>query len=99
MCMQFLEDHRNQHITDKNRSFEAIYLRSDQGGGHNVFSLKTKQVCNVARVIESPMPQSAIDTVENMAEKEGVPDGITFSDSNNYQVLDDFEFQIGRAHV
>ena len=78
--------------TDKKRSFEAVYLRSDQGGGHNVFSLKTKQVCNVGRVIESPMPQSAIDNIENMAEREGVPDGITFGDSNNYQVLDDFEF-------
>lgn len=37
------------------------------------------------------MPQSAINTVENVAHKESVPDGIIFGVSRNYQVLDHFK--------
>ena len=76
---------------DKKRSFEVLYLRLNQGGGHSVLTLITKQVSNVGQVEKTPMPQSAIDLVENMADKEGVPNGIIFGDSNNYQVLDDFK--------
>lgn len=77
--------------TNKKRSFEALYLRPGQGGGHNMFSLKTKQVSNVERVEEIPIPKSVIKLIEGMAEKEGVLTGIVFGDSHNYQVLDDFK--------
>ena len=58
--------------TDKPRTIEGLYLGPDDNGtGHHIFKLNTKQPINVPRITKAPMTQSIIDLVNNMGKEEG----------------------------
>ena len=76
--------------TEEEQTVDALYLgRSDNGSGHKVFKLSTKEPISVNRVTVIPTPQDIIDLVNRMGEKEHQPDGIQFSDMHgNITILD-----------
>ena len=83
--------------TDKLRSFEALYLRpNDGGGGHFVYNINTKQRNSVPRVIGIegkgiPMTDAIIKTINDQGEHENQPDGLIFGDINNHTTILDLE--------
>jgi hypothetical protein len=79
-------------ITSTLRAWPTFYLlpRADNGSGHIVFKLNTKQPVSVNRVDTIPTTEAIIDTVNGIAEQEGQPEGIEFSDMNGGITLQDF---------
>ena len=58
--------------TDIPRTTEGLYLgTNDNGTGHYIFKLETKKKISVPRVTVAPLPDSVINHVNEMAEKEG----------------------------
>ena len=77
--------------TGKERSVDALYIgRADNGSGHTVFKLSTKQVVSVNRVKVISPTVDHIKFVEDMAEAEGQPEGLEFADINGKITLEDF---------
>jgi hypothetical protein len=77
--------------TQQERSVDVLYIgRADNGSGHIVFKLNTKQPVSVNRVDTIPTTEAIIDTVNGIAEQEGQPEGIEFSDMNGGITLQDF---------
>ena len=67
--------------TGKSRTVDALYLQpNDNGSGHWVFKLKTKEAILVVRVTPSPMSESIIDLVNSMGTEEGEVKGVEFRD-------------------
>jgi hypothetical protein len=85
------------NVTDKPRSFEALYLRpNDGGGGHFVYNINTKQRNSVPRVIGEegkgiPMTDAIIKTISEQGSYENQPEGIIFGDMNNLTTILDLE--------
>ena len=76
--------------TVQERSIDALYIgRADNGSGHTVFKLKTKQVVSVNRVVTIPTSQSNIQAVNDIGEQERQPEGIEFSDINGRITIHD----------
>ena len=82
---------------DKMRTFDALYLRpNDGGGGHFVYNIHTMQRNSVHRVIginkrPIPMTQITVDLINQQAKQEQQPDGIVFGDIDGVTTLNDFE--------
>jgi hypothetical protein len=77
--------------TDQERSVDALYLgRADNGSGHVVFKLSTKQPVSVNRVTVIPTNEATIKTVNDIGEQESQPECIEFSDLNGRITLQDF---------
>ena len=77
--------------TDQERSIDALYIgRADNGSGHSVFKLSTKQVVSVNRVVIIPTSEATITAVNHIGNEEGQPEGLEFSDMNGKITLDDF---------
>jgi hypothetical protein len=77
--------------TDQERSIDALYIgRADNGSGHVVFKLNTKQPVSVNRVDIIPTTDAIIETVNNIGEQEEQPEGIEFSNINGEITLQDF---------
>ncbi|OEU05741.1 hypothetical protein FRACYDRAFT_258465 [Fragilariopsis cylindrus CCMP1102] len=77
--------------TDQERSIDALYIgRADNGSGHSVFKLSTKQVVSVNRVVIIPTSEATITAVNHIGSEEGQPEGLEFSDMNGKITLDDF---------
>ena len=67
--------------TGKEQTVDALYLgSSDQGSGHNVFKLSTKQNISDRKVTLIPMTAYIIERVNIMGKEEGEPDGLEFTD-------------------
>ena len=67
--------------TGKERAFFALYVGPrDNGTGHEVIKLSTKQRVNTPKCIPKPMTQDIIDVVNLLGEEEGLQDGIQFLD-------------------
>jgi hypothetical protein len=64
--------------------------RADNGSGHVVFKLNTKQPVSVNRITPIPTTDAIIETVNNIGEQENQPEGIEFSDMNGRITLQDF---------
>jgi hypothetical protein len=85
------------NVTDRPRSFEALYLRpNDGGGGHFVYNIITKQRNSVPRVVGEegkgiPMTDAIIRTINDQGSYENQPDGIVFGDMNNLTTILDLE--------
>ena len=79
-----------QYSTEEERTVDALYLgHADDGSGHEVFKLSTKERISVNKVTVLSTPQAFIDLVNMMGEKENQPDGIQFSDMHgNTTILD-----------
>jgi hypothetical protein len=77
--------------TAEERSIDALYIgRADNGSGHIVFKLSTKQPVSVNRVTVIPPTTDHIKFVNDMADAENQPEGIEFADINGKVTLDDF---------
>jgi hypothetical protein len=77
--------------TDQERSIDALYIgRADNGSGHVVFKLNTKQPVSVNRVDIIPTTEAVINTVNDIGEQEEQPEGIEFSDMHGGITLQDF---------
>ena len=88
---QYVQAHvGGTNSTEEERTVDALYLgRSDNGSGHEVFKISTKEPISVNRVTVMPAPQDIIDLMNRMGEKEHQPDGIQFSDMHgNITILD-----------
>jgi hypothetical protein len=82
--------------TDEERSADSLYIgRADNGSGHIVFKLNTKQPVSVNRVTPIPTTDVIINTVNNIGEQEKQPEGIEFSDMHGKITLQDFAEDIG----
>jgi hypothetical protein len=82
--------------TEQERSIDSLYIgRADNGSGHVVFKLNTKQPVSVNRVTIIPTTDAIIKTVNDMAEQEQQPEGIEFSDMNGGITLQDFAEGVG----
>jgi hypothetical protein len=89
---QYVQGHTGgTNSTDKERSIDSLYIgRADNGSGHQVFKLNTKQPVSVNRVTIIPTSEATIQTVNDIGEQEQQPDGIEFSDINGRITLQDF---------
>jgi hypothetical protein len=89
---QYVQGHTGgTNSTDEERSVDALYIgRADNGSGHEVFKLNTKQPVSVNRVTVIPTSNANIDTVNNIGEQDNQPEGIQFSDMHGGITLQDF---------
>jgi hypothetical protein len=89
---QYVQGHTGgTNSTDQERSIDALYIgRADNGSGHVVFKLNTKQPVFVNRVDIIPTTDTIIETVNNIGEQEEQPEGIEFSNINGEITLQDF---------
>jgi hypothetical protein len=77
--------------TDQERSIGALYIgRADNGSGHVVFKLNTKQPVSVNCVTIIPTSEANMKTVNDIGEQERQPEGIEFLDLNGRITLQDF---------
>jgi hypothetical protein len=89
---QYVQGHTGgTNDTDKERSVDSLYIgRADNGSGHVVFKLNTKQPISVNRVTIIPTTEATIKTVNDIGEQENQPEGIEFSDMHGRITLQDF---------
>jgi hypothetical protein len=89
---QYVQGHTGgTNSTDQERSIDSLYIgRADNGSGHEVFKLNTKQVVSVNRVTVIPTSEAAIKIINDIGEQENQPEGIEFSDMNGRITLQDF---------
>jgi hypothetical protein len=89
---QYVQGHTGgTNDTGKERSIDSLYLgRADNGSGHEVYKLSTKQLVSVNRITSIPTTDDMINTVNNIAEQEAQPEGIEFSDMHGKITLQDF---------
>ena len=89
---QYVQGHTGgSNDTDEERSIDALYIgRADNGSGHMVFKLNTKQPVSVNRVTIIPTSDATIKTINDIGEQENQPEGIEFSDLNGRVTLQDF---------
>jgi hypothetical protein len=89
---QYVQGHIGRtNSTDIERPIDAIYNgRADNGSGHSVFKLNTKQVVSVSRVTEIFTSEATKKIVNDNGEGKGQPEGIEFSDMNGHITLQDF---------
>jgi hypothetical protein len=77
--------------TCKERSVDPLYIgQADNGSGHVVFKLSTKQPVSVNRVTVITPTADHIKFVNDMAEAENQPEGLEFADINGKVTLEDF---------
>jgi hypothetical protein len=88
---QYVQGHTGgSNNTGEERSIDSLYIgRADNGSGHEVFKLSTKQPVSVNRVTIIPTNEATIKTVNNIGEGENQPEGIEFSDLNGRVTLED----------
>jgi hypothetical protein len=68
-----------------------LYIgRADNGSGHVMFKLNTKQPISVNQVTVIPTTEAYTETVNNIGEQEDQPEGIQFSDMHGRITLQDF---------
>ena len=74
------------------RNFDALYLspRSD-GHGHRVMKIATLQPCNVHWVIDAPIHDAVIKSINHAGSQEKQPEGLQFTDASGNQTMDDFK--------
>jgi hypothetical protein len=89
---QYVQGHTGgTNSTDQERSVGSLYIGcADNGSGHVVFKLNTKQPISVNRVTVIPTTEATIETVNNIGEQEDQPEGIQFSDMHGRITLQDF---------
>jgi hypothetical protein len=89
---QYVQGHTGgNNDTGKERSVDALYIgRADNGSGHVVFKLSTKQRLSVNRVTAITPTADHIKLVEDIAEAENQPEGLEFANINGKVTLDDF---------
>jgi hypothetical protein len=89
---QYVQGHtRGSNDTDVERSINALYIgRADNGSGHEVFKLNTKQPVSVNRVTIIPTTDAIINTVNHIGEQENQLEGMEFSGINGRITLQDF---------
>jgi hypothetical protein len=89
---QYLQGHTGRtNSTKDERSIDALYLgRSDNGSGHSVFKLSTKQVVYINRITEIPTSEATKKIINDIGDEEKQPEGIEFSDINGRITLQDF---------
>ena len=88
---QYVQGHvGGSNDVEEERSIDALYLgRADNGSGHEVFKLSTKERVSVNRVTVLPIPETIIDLVNRMGEKENQVDNFVFSDMHgNITIMD-----------
>jgi hypothetical protein len=90
--VQYFQGHTGgTNSTGKERSVDSLYIgRADNGSGHVVFKLNTKQPVSVNRVTIIPTTEATIKTVNDIGEQEDQPEGIHFSDMHGRITLQDF---------
>ena len=87
----------SSNSVEKMRTFEALYLRpNDGGGGHFVYNISTKQINSVPRVIglagkAIPMINEIIKTINDQGTNENQPEGLVFGDRNDLTTILDLE--------
>ncbi|OEU06188.1 hypothetical protein FRACYDRAFT_255934, partial [Fragilariopsis cylindrus CCMP1102] len=80
--------------TVQERSIDALYIgRADNGSGHTVFKLKTKQVVSVNRVVTIPTSQSNIQAVNDIELRY-----MTFADNDDDSNASDDDFKIDEEY-
>ena len=89
---QYVQGHTGgSNDTGQERSIDSLYIgRADNGSGHVVFKLSTKQPVSVNRVTIIPTNDAMINAVNDVGEQECQPEGIEFSDINGRITLEDF---------
>jgi hypothetical protein len=89
---QYVQGHTGgSNDTGEERSIDSLYIgRADNGSGHTVFKLSTKQPVSVNRVTVIPTNDATIKVVNDIGEQESQPEGIEFSDINGRITLQDF---------
>ena len=67
--------------TNQARTLDCVYLRPlrDSSGGHELLHLASKKVITRQEAKPIPVPESIIESVEGLAEKQGVK-GLKFQD-------------------
>jgi hypothetical protein len=77
---QYIQGHTGgTNSTDQERSIDSLYIgRADNGSGHEVFKLSTKQPVSVNRVTIISTNDTVIKTVNDIGEQKKQPEGIVF---------------------
>ena len=72
------------------RAFFALYIGpNDSGTGHQIFKLATKQLVTTPKCKPKPMPEDAVEVVNNIGKQEGILDGIQFHNIYHESTLSD----------
>jgi hypothetical protein len=89
---QYVQGHTGgNNDTGKECSVDALYIgRADNGSGHVIFKLSTKQQVSVNRVTAITPTANHIKLVEDIAKAENQPEGLEFANINGKVTLDDF---------
>ena len=76
--------------TTYSRAFFALYMGpNDSGSGHIVFKLSTKQLVTTPKCKLKPMAEDIAVVVNEIGEREGIPDGIQFHNIHYESTLSD----------
>jgi hypothetical protein len=89
---QYVQGHTGgTNDTNQERSIDALYIgQGDNGSGHVVFKLNTKQPVSVNCVTVVPTSEADMKTVNDIGEQDNQPEGIEFSDLIGRITLQDF---------
>jgi hypothetical protein len=81
---QYVQGHTGgTNSTDQERSVDSLYIRrADNGSGHVVFKLNTKQPVSVNWVTVIPTTDAIIKTINDIGEGESQPEGIELAGSH-----------------
>ena len=94
---QYVQGHvRGSSNTEEERTVNSLYIGpADNGSGHWVFKLDTKQPISVNKVTVIPMCQDFIDRVSKLGLEDGQPDGIQIGDAQGQLTIMDFLTEAG----
>ena len=75
---------------------DSLYIsRADNGSGHWVFKLDTKQPISVNRITSVPMLADFMDRINKMGKEDNAPDGIQIGDAEENLTILDFLTETG----
>ena len=90
-CGQYVQGHvGGPNDTDVERTVDSLYLgRNDNGSGHWVFKLDTKERISVNRITVIPMSKDFIERIDEMGGSDDQPAGMQLPDEDgNLTILD-----------
>ena len=92
---QYVQGHiKSTNDTGKERSVDGLYLGpADNGCGHSIFKLQTKQPISVPRVTPIPITDDIIRRVNQLGKEEGEQEGIVCTDMFGNVTLDDLDYR------
>ena len=91
-CSQYIQGHvGGSNDTDIERAIDSLYIgRNDNGSGHWVFKLDTKERVSVNRLTVIPMSNNFIERINKMGTSDSQPAGMQIPGEHGNLTIHDF---------